>query len=53
MRDNVAFGLTLRGVAAGERVRRAEAMLEPLQLPGFGQRRPHELSGGQAQPGRV
>ncbi len=49
VRDNVAFGLTMRGVAAGERARRAAAMLERVKLGGFDQRRPHELSGGQAQ----
>lgn len=49
VRDNVAFGLTMRGVPAGERARRAEAMLERVQLGGYGDRRPHEVSGGQAQ----
>ena len=47
--ENVAFGLKMRGVAAGERRRRAEAMLEHVRLEGLGARRPHELSGGQQQ----
>ncbi len=47
--DNVAFGLTSRGVARPEARRRAEAWLTSLGLAGFGRRHPGELSGGQAQ----
>jgi ABC-type Fe3+/spermidine/putrescine transport system ATPase subunit len=47
--ENVAFGLKMRGITRTERDERAAAMLRLVQLEGFGQRRPSELSGGQAQ----
>jgi putative spermidine/putrescine transport system ATP-binding protein len=47
--DNVAYGLMVRGVARAERLRAAEAALDMVKLPGYGQRRPGELSGGQRQ----
>jgi spermidine/putrescine transport system ATP-binding protein len=47
--DNVAFGLTVRGVPLAERRRRAAEMLEFVALGGFGDRRIEELSGGQRQ----
>jgi ABC-type Fe3+/spermidine/putrescine transport system ATPase subunit len=47
--DNVAFGLRMRKVAAGEIARRARAMLELVGLPGVEQRYPDQLSGGQRQ----
>jgi putative spermidine/putrescine transport system ATP-binding protein len=47
--DNVAFPLRMKGVAAGERQRRANEMLEKVGLHGLGSRRPHQLSGGQQQ----
>ena len=47
--DNVAFGLRMRGVGKGERVRRAQEALERVRLPGVAHRRPGELSGGQEQ----
>ncbi len=46
---NVGYGLTVRGVAAGERERRVADMLAMVQLEGFGARRPAQLSGGQRQ----
>ena len=49
VRDNVAYGLMVRGVAKDERHRRAAQMLELVRLPGVGERRPSELSGGQRQ----
>ena len=49
VRDNVAYGLMVRGVAKEERHRRAAQMLELVRLPGVGERRPGELSGGQRQ----
>ena len=47
--DNVAFGLRMRGMAAGLRRQKAEAMLALVGLEVRGDRRPHELSGGQRQ----
>ncbi len=47
--ENVAFGLKMRGLNQPEREAKAAAMLEQVQLAGFAQRRPSELSGGQAQ----
>ena len=47
--ENVAFPLKMQGVSREERIRRAEALLEKVQLPGYGSRRPAELSGGQQQ----
>jgi ABC-type Fe3+/spermidine/putrescine transport system ATPase subunit len=47
--DNVAYGLRARGVARGEIVRRVEQVLQLVQLPGYGTRWPHQLSGGQLQ----
>ena len=52
VRDNVAFGLTTsrRGrVTRTELRRRVDEMLELVGLGGYGDRRPAELSGGQAQ----
>ncbi len=49
VRENVAYGLMVRGVPRAERARRAAAMLELVRLPGVGGRRPSELSGGQRQ----
>jgi len=47
--ENVAFGLKMRGVSRAEQVERVVAMLEQVQLPDFAERKPSELSGGQAQ----
>jgi putative spermidine/putrescine transport system ATP-binding protein len=47
--DNVAFSLRMRGVAAGERRQRAQALLERVAMGHLAQRRPAELSGGQQQ----
>ena len=49
LRDNVAFGLRMRGVDKVKRAAKAEAMLALVGLEGRGDRRPHELSGGQRQ----
>jgi NitT/TauT family transport system ATP-binding protein len=43
---NVTAGLEFRGVAAGEARRRGEEWLERVGLTGFGDRYPHQLSGG-------
>jgi putative spermidine/putrescine transport system ATP-binding protein len=47
--DNVAYGLRVRGVASGERRKRADEMLALVQLEGLGERSPLQLSGGQKQ----
>jgi ABC-type Fe3+/spermidine/putrescine transport system ATPase subunit len=49
VRENVAFPLTLRGVAKEEIRRRVGETLEIAGLSGFGGRKPRELSGGQQQ----
>jgi putative spermidine/putrescine transport system ATP-binding protein len=49
VRDNVAYGLMVKGVGKQRRYAEAEAALEMVALKGFGQRRPAELSGGQRQ----
>ena len=47
--DNVAFGLTSRGVRRAEAHERAEAWLDAMDLGDLGHRRPRALSGGQRQ----
>ncbi len=47
--DNVAYGLRARGVARGVARARARAWLERFELGALADRRPDELSGGQAQ----
>ena len=47
--DNVAFGLELREVSRERRLARAQEMLELVQLGGWGERWPDELSGGMQQ----
>lgn len=46
-RDNVAIGLEVAHVQRSEALGRADAMLERVGLAGFGDRYPHQLSGGQ------
>jgi ABC-type Fe3+/spermidine/putrescine transport system ATPase subunit len=46
---NVAYGLKARKVAGTELERRVEEALALVQLPGYGERWPHQLSGGQLQ----
>jgi NitT/TauT family transport system ATP-binding protein len=47
--DNIEFPLSLRGMPREERRGRARAMLTLVGLEGFGDRYPHELSGGMKQ----
>ena len=47
--ENIAFGLQARGVDAATARRRIETMLELVELPGLGNRKPGQLSGGQQQ----
>ncbi|MFI0756483.1 ABC transporter ATP-binding protein [Streptomyces anulatus] len=48
-RDNVAFGLRVRKVAAAERHAVAADLLDLVGLPDHGGRFPHQMSGGQQQ----
>jgi putative spermidine/putrescine transport system ATP-binding protein len=47
--DNIAYGLMVRKVSKPERKKRVQEMLDLVQLPGLGKRKPSELSGGQRQ----
>lgn len=49
VRENVAFGLKMRGVPQRERRERAGALLEMLDIAALADRRPTTLSGGQQQ----
>jgi putative spermidine/putrescine transport system ATP-binding protein len=49
VRQNVAFGLEMRRVAAAERRTRVVEALDMVHLGGFAERFPHQLSGGQQQ----
>jgi NitT/TauT family transport system ATP-binding protein len=44
--DNIRVGLQYRGVAQGEAATQAQGWLERVGLAGFGDRYPHQLSGG-------
>src|SRR4030095_5956039 len=46
-RDNVAIGLEVGGTPRREALQRAELWLEKVGLAAFGDRYPHQLSGGQ------
>ena len=47
--DNVAYGLMVRGVGRVTREKKANALLQTMQLPDVAGRRPAQLSGGQRQ----
>lgn len=49
VRENVEFGLKMRGVGAEERSRRAKDWLERLEIGEFSERNIETLSGGQKQ----
>ncbi len=49
VKENVSYGLLVRGVPKEQRFREAESMLELVKLGGFGERSPSQLSGGQRQ----
>jgi sulfate transport system ATP-binding protein len=49
VRDNVAFGLKIRKVPSAEIKERVARLLDLVQLQGFGDRYPAQLSGGQSQ----
>jgi len=46
-RDNVAIGLEIAGTPRREALRSADQWLKSVGLTGFGERYPHQLSGGQ------
>ncbi|HEY4753731.1 MAG TPA: ABC transporter ATP-binding protein [Candidatus Limnocylindrales bacterium] len=48
-RDNVAYGLRLRGVDGTKRKRKADEMLDLVGLGAQATRYPHQMSGGQQQ----
>ncbi len=48
-RDNVAYGLRLRGVDGAKRKKKAEETLELVGLGAQASRYPHQMSGGQQQ----
>ena len=47
--DNVAFGLRMRKIGAGERRKRAAGLLDMVGLAAQARQYPHQLSGGQQQ----
>ena len=49
VRDNVAYGLMVKGMGRAARLARAEEMLALVKLDGYGDRKPAQLSGGQRQ----
>ncbi|WP_137132242.1 ABC transporter ATP-binding protein [Rhizobium sp. FY34] len=49
VRENIAFGLELRGMPKAERNRRAQEVARMLQLEPYLERKPGALSGGQRQ----
>jgi putative spermidine/putrescine transport system ATP-binding protein len=49
VRDNVAYGLMVRGVDRRTRHAKADEMLALVHLDAFGDRKPAQLSGGQRQ----
>jgi putative spermidine/putrescine transport system ATP-binding protein len=49
VRDNVAYGLKVKGIGKQERYSRADEALDMVALHEYGQRKPVQLSGGQRQ----
>ena len=49
VRDNVAYGLMVKGVGKRPREDKAEELLALVKLTGYGDRKPGQLSGGQRQ----
>ncbi len=49
VRDNIAYGLRRSGLSRAQRAARVDEMLDLIALPGFGDRRATQLSGGQMQ----
>ncbi|MBW6506509.1 MAG: ABC transporter ATP-binding protein [Rhodobacteraceae bacterium] len=49
VRENVGYGLMVKGVGRATRNAKADEMLALVKLDGFGERKPGQLSGGQRQ----
>lgn len=49
VRQNIAFGLEMKGIASAERTRIIDSHIELVGLGGFEDRYPHQLSGGMKQ----
>ena len=49
VRDNVAYGLMVKGMGRAQRYAKAEDMLALVKLETYGDRKPSQLSGGQRQ----
>jgi ABC-type Fe3+/spermidine/putrescine transport system ATPase subunit len=49
VRDNIEFSLKIKKVSADKRRKRSDELLEMMQLQDFADRKPDQLSGGQAQ----
>lgn len=49
VRDNVAFGLRMRGIRGSKRQERTDRALDRVQMGAYAKRYPAELSGGQQQ----
>ena len=49
VRDNVAYGLMVKGMSRSARYAKADAMLALVHLDTYGDRKPAQLSGGQRQ----
>jgi putative spermidine/putrescine transport system ATP-binding protein len=49
VRQNIEYGLRVKGVSKSERRMRAERALDTVRLTGLGDRKPAQLSGGQRQ----
>lgn len=49
VRDNVAYGLMVKGMPRAQRYAKADEMLALVYLDSFGSRKPAQLSGGQRQ----
>ncbi len=47
--DNISFSLEVRGASKLQRQKKAEELLELIELSGQGEKKVHELSGGQRQ----
>jgi putative spermidine/putrescine transport system ATP-binding protein len=49
VRENVEYGMRVKGVGRRDRRAKADEVLERVRLPGLGGRKPVQLSGGQRQ----